>query len=78
MGTRWNNQCFGQNYHNFFDEIFSFYSRKNLCILHGQVFIMSVIQGARWTDGTASDSDSKGPGFDPHKGLHVVSLNKTH
>ena len=27
---------------------------------------------------SASDSEWRGPGFDPHKGPHVVSLNKRH
>ena len=28
--------------------------------------------------GRASDSESRGPGFDPHKRHRVVSLSKTH
>ena len=35
-------------------------------------------QGARWRSGRASDSESRGPGFDPHKRHRVVSLSKTH
>ena len=27
---------------------------------------------------TASESESRGPGFDPHRGHPVVSLSKTH
>ena len=30
----------------------------------------------RWPSGRASDSESRGPGFDPHKGHRVVSLSK--
>ena len=33
---------------------------------------------ARWRSGRASDSELKGPGFDPHRRHHVVSLSKTH
>ena len=36
------------------------------------------VMGARWPSGKASDSKSRGPGFDPHKGHRVVSLSKTH
>ena len=35
-------------------------------------------QGAQWPSGRASDSESRGPGFDPHNGHSVVSLSKTH
>ena len=34
-------------------------------------------EGARWCCGRASDSESRGPGFDPHKRHRVVSLSKT-
>ena len=34
--------------------------------------------GARWRSGRASDSESTGPGFDPHRPHRVVSLSKTH
>ena len=34
-------------------------------------------KGARWPSGRASDSKSRGPGFDPHNGHCVVSLSKT-
>ena len=37
-----------------------------------------VYQGARWRSGIALDSESRGPGFNPHRGLHVVSLSKRH
>ena len=33
--------------------------------------------GARWRSGRASDSESRGPGFDPHRRNSVVSLSKT-
>ena len=36
------------------------------------------IMGARRPSGRASDSESRGPGFDPHKGHRVVSMSKTH
>ena len=32
---------------------------------------------ARWPSGRASDSESRGLGFDPHKGHRVVTLSKT-
>ena len=32
--------------------------------------------GARWRSGRASDSESRGHGFDPHKRHRVVSLSK--
>ena len=34
--------------------------------------------GARWPSGIASDSETRGPGFDPHKGHCAVSLSNTH
>ena len=34
-------------------------------------------KGARWRSGRASDSKSRGPGFDPHRLHCVVSLSKT-
>ena len=34
--------------------------------------------GARWRSGRASDSESRGPGFEPHKRHRVVSLSKAH
>ena len=40
--------------------------------------LMESIEGARCPSGRASDSESKGLGFDPHKGHRVVSLSKTH
>ena len=35
-------------------------------------------KGAGWRSGGASDSESRGPGFDPHRRHRVVSLSKTH
>ena len=35
-------------------------------------------EGARWRSGSASDSESRGSGFDPHRRHHVVSLSMTH
>ena len=35
-------------------------------------------EGARWRSGRASDSESRGPGFEPHKRHRVVSLSKAH
>ena len=32
----------------------------------------------QWPSGRALDSESRGSGFDPHKGHGVVSLSKTH
>ena len=44
-----------------------------------RLFLIQYIQkGARWRSGRASDSESRGPGFDPHKRHSVVSLGKTH
>ena len=31
-----------------------------------------------WPSGRASDSESRGPGFEPNKGHRVVSLSKAH
>ena len=36
------------------------------------------VRGVRWPGGRASDSKSRGPGFDSHTGHRVVSLNKIH
>ena len=33
---------------------------------------------SRWRSGRASDSESRGPGFEPHKRHRVVSLSKAH
>ena len=41
-------------------------------------FATEIMKGARWRSGRASDSESRGPGFDPHKRHRVVSLSKTH
>ena len=37
------------------------------------IFVESAV-----SEGRASDYESKGPGFDPHTGHHVVSMSKTH
>ena len=37
-----------------------------------------LIEGVRWRSGRASDSESRGPGFDPHKRRRFVSSGKTH
>ena len=42
------------------------------CISHEEI-----LEGVWWPDGRASESESKGPGLDPHIGCHVVSLSKT-
>ena len=34
--------------------------------------------GGQWPGGRVSDSELRGPGFDPHWWHHVVSLSKTH
>ena len=34
-------------------------------------------EGARWRSGRASDSESRGPGIDPHRRHRGVSLSKT-
>ena len=41
-------------------------------------FAGGIKRGAWWHSGRASDSESRGPGFDPHKRHRVVSLSKTH
>ena len=59
---------------------------RGLLVLHLSICICEYLnytdqntnQGARWPSGRASDSKSRGPGFDPHKGQHAVSLSKTH
>ena len=40
--------------------------------------VQNYFQGARWRSGRASDSESRDPGFDPHRRHRVVSLSKTH
>ena len=40
--------------------------------------VLTRIKGAQWRSGRASDSESRGPGFDPHRRHRVVSLSKTH
>ena len=40
--------------------------------------IATFVRGAWWCSGRASDSESRGPWFDPYKRHHVVSLSKTH
>ena len=35
-------------------------------------------EGAGWHSGRASDSELRGPGFDPHRCHRVMSLSKTH
>ena len=42
------------------------------------VMTIFLFEGAWWRSGRASDSESRGPGFDPHRRRHVVSLSKTH
>ena len=42
------------------------------------VTILFCLEGARWRSGRASDSESRGPGFEPHKRHRVVSLSKAH
>ena len=44
------------------------YSYRNTCSLINEV----------WPSGRASDSGSRGRGFDPHSGRRVVSLSKIH
>ena len=39
---------------------------------------LSFMEGARSHRDRASDSESRGPGFDPHRHHRVVSLSKTH
>ena len=36
------------------------------------------VREARWPSGRASDSGTRGWGFDPHSGCRVVSLSKIH
>ena len=43
-----------------------------------QTHILLSVVGARWRSGRALDSESRGPGFDPHKRHRVVPLSKTH
>ena len=40
--------------------------------------VKHIYKGARWRSGRASDSESRGHGFDPHRHHRVVSLSKTH
>ena len=40
--------------------------------------MLPISGGARWRSGRASDSESRGPGFEPHKRHRVVSLSKAH
>ena len=51
----------------------------NLIMFHVSHGVWSIFQwGSRWRSGRASNCKSRGPGFDPHKHQHVVSLSKTH
>ena len=40
--------------------------------------MLKIQNGAQWRNGRASDSELRGPGFDPYRQNHVVSLSKTH
>ena len=40
--------------------------------------VLTTLMGVGWPCGRASDSESRGPGFDPHMRHHFVSLSKTH
>ena len=42
------------------------------------VRISGMTQFARWRSCRASDSESRGPWFEPHRRHRVVSLSKTH
>ena len=44
----------------------------------GIIIRNNVPEGAWWHSGRASDSELRGPGFDPHMRHRVVSLSKTH
>ena len=46
----------------------------------GSLYNVSIetFEGARWRSGRESDSDSVGPGFEPHKRHRVVSFSKAH
>ena len=59
--------------HRNFGNEFAFTHSKDLA--HSS---LSQIFGARWRSGRASDSESRGPGFDPRMRHRVVSLSKTH
>ena len=58
----------------------TFYNRYILCFEHKfpSVQITTYIREARWPSGRASDSGSRGRGFNPHSGRRVVSLSKIH
>ena len=49
-----------------------------LCLRAKQLLYIALVKisGARWPSGTASDSESRGPRLNPHKGHCVVSLSK--
>ena len=52
---------------------------QTVLILHFVTDFATILhKGVRWRSGRASDSESRGPGFDPHRRHHVVSLSKTH
>ena len=46
-------------------------------LLHAEFFGIRV-QRVQWHSGRAWDSESRGHGFDPKTGLHVVYLSKAH
>ena len=48
------------------------------CLLLSLVYFYMKTRGPQWRSGRASDSESRVPGFDPHKRHRVVSLSKTH
>ena len=51
---------------------------KHFHLSRHYVNVLLFMLGARWRSGRASDSESIGPVFDPHRRHRVVSLCKTH
>ena len=45
---------------------------------HSWPKVLAKCAGARWRSGRASDSESRGPGYNPQRRHHFVSLSKTH
>ena len=45
---------------------------------HDHGYVYDIFVESAVPEGRASDYKSKGPGFDPHTGHHVVSMSKTH
>ena len=60
------------------DKLSVYCKRWRMEVYNDKTKIMKFNKGARWRSGRASASESRGPGFDPHRRHRVVSLSKAH